>query len=61
MSACAAENCAVVVAAKHGDGIAGDEWVSVDRVLPEDVREKIRGSICRIVNEGATGLICLIL
>ena len=28
---------------------------------PEDVREKIRGSICRIVNEGATGLICLIL
>ena len=29
--------------------------------LPEDVREKFRGSISRIVNEGATGLICLIL
>lgn len=28
---------------------------------PEDVREKFRGSLCRIVNEGATGLICLIL
>ena len=28
---------------------------------PADVREKFRGSLCRIVNEGATGLICLIL
>ena len=28
---------------------------------PEDVREKLRGSLTRIVNEGATGLICLIL
>jgi len=29
--------------------------------LPEDVREKFRGTLGRIVNEGATGLICLIL
>ncbi len=29
--------------------------------LSEDVREKFRGSLGRIVNEGATGLICLIL
>ena len=28
---------------------------------PDDVREKIRGSVSRIVNEGASGLICLIL
>lgn len=28
---------------------------------PEDVRNKFRGSLTRIVNEGATGLICLIL
>ncbi len=28
---------------------------------PEDVREKFRGSLTKIVNEGATGLICLIL
>ena len=28
---------------------------------PEDVRTKFRGSLNRIVNEGATGLICLIL
>ncbi len=28
---------------------------------PADVREKFRGSLSRIVNEGATGLICLIL
>ncbi len=28
---------------------------------PEDVRSKFRGSLQRIVNEGATGLICLIL
>lgn len=28
---------------------------------PEDVREKFRGSLSRIVNEGASGLICLIL
>ncbi len=28
---------------------------------PEDVRSKFRGSLSRIVNEGATGLICLIL
>ena len=29
--------------------------------MPEDVRTKFRGSLQRIVNEGATGLICLIL
>ena len=29
--------------------------------LPEDVRAKFRGTLTRIVNEGATGLICLIL
>ena len=29
--------------------------------LPEDVRSKFRVSLSRIVNEGATGLICLIL
>ena len=29
--------------------------------LPDDVREKFRGSLCRVVNEGANGLICLIL
>ena len=29
--------------------------------LPEDVRSKFRGSLSRIVNEGANGLICLIL
>ncbi|MBE6976606.1 MAG: stage IV sporulation protein A [Ruminococcaceae bacterium] len=29
--------------------------------LPEDVRTKFRGTLGRIVNEGATGLICLIL
>jgi len=29
--------------------------------LPEDVRCKFRSSLTRIVNEGATGLICLIL
>ncbi len=28
---------------------------------PEDVRAKFRGSLTRIINEGATGLICLIL
>ena len=28
---------------------------------PEDVRSKFRGSLNKIVNEGATGLICLIL
>ncbi|MBO5837454.1 MAG: stage IV sporulation protein A [Oscillospiraceae bacterium] len=28
---------------------------------PEDVRSKFRGSLTKIVNEGATGLICLIL
>lgn len=28
---------------------------------PDDVREKIRGALTRIVNEGASGLICLIL
>ena len=28
---------------------------------PDDVRDKFRGSLTRIVNEGATGLICLIL
>ncbi len=29
--------------------------------LPEDVRAKFRGTLSKIVNEGATGLICLIL
>ena len=29
--------------------------------LPEDVRGKFRGTLGRIVNEGATGLVCLIL
>ena len=29
--------------------------------MPDDVRAKFRGSLTRIVNEGATGLICLIL
>ena len=29
--------------------------------MPDDVRTKFRGSLTRIVNEGATGLICLIL
>jgi stage IV sporulation protein A len=29
--------------------------------MPNDVREKFRGTLTRIVNEGATGLICLIL
>lgn len=29
--------------------------------LPEDVRVRFRGTLSRIVNEGATGLICLIL
>ena len=29
--------------------------------LPEDVHAKFRGSLSRIVNEGATGLICIIL
>ena len=29
--------------------------------LPEEVRGKLRGSITRIVNEGANGLVCLIL
>mgnify|MGYP003289467457 CR=1 FL=1 len=29
--------------------------------LPEEVREKFRGTVTRIVNEGASGLICLIL
>ncbi len=28
---------------------------------PEEVRSKFRGTLCRIVNEGAQGLICLIL
>ena len=28
---------------------------------PEDVRSKFRGTLAKIVNEGATGLICLIL
>ena len=28
---------------------------------PQEVREKFRGTLCRIVNEGASGLICLIL
>lgn len=29
--------------------------------LPEEVRSKFQGSLTRIVNEGANGLICLIL
>ena len=29
--------------------------------MPDDVRGKFRGTLCRIVNEGAQGLICLIL
>jgi stage IV sporulation protein A len=29
--------------------------------MPADVRGKFRGTLSRIVNEGATGLICLIL
>jgi stage IV sporulation protein A len=29
--------------------------------LPEEVRGKFRGTLTRVVNEGATGLICLIL
>jgi stage IV sporulation protein A len=29
--------------------------------LPEEVRGKFRGTLTRIVNEGATGLVCLIL
>ena len=29
--------------------------------LPEDVRSKFRGTLTKIVNEGATGLICIIL
>ena len=29
--------------------------------MPEDVRMKFRGTLTRIVNEGATGLVCLIL
>ena len=29
--------------------------------IPGDVRGKFRGTLTRIVNEGATGLICLIL
>ena len=29
--------------------------------MPDDVRSKFRGTLTRIVNEGATGLICLIL
>ena len=29
--------------------------------LPEEVRGKFRGTLTRIVNEGASGLICLIL
>ena len=29
--------------------------------MPQDVREKFRGTLSRIVNEGATGLVCLIL
>ena len=28
---------------------------------PEDVREKFRGTLTRVVNEGANGLICLII
>ena len=29
--------------------------------MPEEVRSKFRGSLSRVVNEGANGLICLIL
>ena len=31
------------------------------RRMPEDVQGKFRGSLTRIINEGANGLICLIL
>lgn len=31
------------------------------RRMPLDVRSKFRGSLCRIINEGADGLICIIL
>ncbi len=31
------------------------------RAMPEEVRGKFRGTLSRIVNEGATGLVCLIL
>jgi stage IV sporulation protein A len=29
--------------------------------MPEEVRGKFRGTLSRIVNEGATGLICILL
>ena len=29
--------------------------------MPQEVREKFRGTLTRIVNDGAAGLICLIL
>ena len=29
--------------------------------LPQDVRTKFRGTLTKVVNEGANGLICLIL
>ena len=29
--------------------------------LPQEVRTKLRGTLTRVVNEGANGLICLIL
>ena len=43
-------------------GIAGAGAIAAAVVLlPEEVRVKFRGTLTRIVNEGATGLICLIL
>lgn len=30
------------------------------RRMPDDVRVKFRGSLARVVNEGATGMICII-
>ena len=44
-------------------GTAENDYTCLDfdGALPEDVREKFRGALNRIVNEGASGLICLIL
>ena len=30
------------------------------RRMPDDVRVKFRGSLARVINEGATGMICII-
>ena len=55
--------------AEFENSVAGlDKWQKSSEGLsakllgmPEDVRTKFRGTLTRIVNEGATGLICLIL